>query len=131
MYEDHTQNLLDTCKIVLNLIRDMDVIREHKYKLAASVRVLAHSIENAEKNHRFGGTPLAYLGLEPRSFHALMREGFKTIEDIEAKTSFDLLKMENIGRKSLMDIEDKLAQRGKTLADRVNSQTKADPNGNS
>jgi DNA-directed RNA polymerase alpha subunit len=109
----------------------MDVIREHKYKLAASVRVLAHSIENAEKNHRFGGTPLAHLGLEPRSFHALMREGFKTIEDLEAKTSFDLLKMENIGRKSLMDIEDKLAQRGKTLADRVNSQTKADTNGNS
>ena len=121
--EDHTQNLLDTCKIVLNLIRGIDMpYTEEKYKLAASVRILAHSIENAEKNHRFGGTPLVYLGLEPRSFHALMREGFKTIEDVEAKTSFDLLKMENIGRKSLMDIENKLALRGKKLADRVEAE---------
>ena len=117
---DHTQNLLDTCKIVLNLIRGIDMpYTEEKYKLAASVRVLAYSIENAEKNNNYAGVPLIQLNLTHRTFHVLLNAGFRTIEDIENQTSYDLMKLENFGTKSLREIEEHLALRGKKLIDRV------------
>jgi len=116
---DHTQNLLDTCKIVLNLIRDIEVTREDKYKLAASVRVLAHSIELAQKNNNYAGTPLVELNLTQRSYHILYQEGFRTIEDVENKPSYFLKKLKNLGTKSLREIEEQLALRGKKLLDRA------------
>ena len=128
---DHTQNLLDTCKIVLNLIRDIKADREDKYKLAASVRVLAHSIELAQKNNNYKGAPLIELNLCHRSYHVLLNEGYRTIEDIENKTSRDLMKLQNMGAKSLREIEEKLALFGKKLADRANKKPEEIINGNS
>lgn len=129
---DHTQNLLDTCKIVLNLIRGIDMpYTEEKYKLAASVRVLAYSIENAEKNNNYKGAPLIELNLTYRSYHVLLNAGFRTIEDIENQTSYDLMKLQNLGAKSLREIEEQLALRGKKLIDRVEPKTQKDTNGNS
>ena len=128
---DHTQNLLDTCKIALNLIRDIEVAREDKYKLAASVRVLAHSIENAEKNNNYKGAPLIELNLTYRSYHVLLNAGYRTIEDVENKTSYDLMKLQNLGTKSLREIEEQLAHRGRKLIDRIDPKTEKDTNGNS
>ena len=128
---DHTQNLLDTCKIALNLIRDINADREDRYKLAAAVRVLAHSIELAQKNNNYEGAPLIELSLSHRSYHVLLNAGYRTIEDIENKTSYDLMKIQNMGAKSLREIEERLALFGKKLANRANKKPEEIINGNS
>ena len=55
------------------------------------------------------------LDLSVRSFNCLKRAGINTVEDLIGKTEEDMMKVRNLGRKSLDEVIAKLASFGYTL----------------
>ena len=56
------------------------------------------------------------LDLSVRSFNCLKRAGINTVEDLIAKTEEDMMKVRNLGRKSLEEVINKLDSLGFTLS---------------
>ena len=57
------------------------------------------------------------LDLSVRSFNCLKRAGINTVEDLISKTEDDMMKVRNLGRKSLEEVINKLASLGFSLRD--------------
>ena len=56
------------------------------------------------------------LDLSVRSFNCLKRANINTVEDLINKTQDEMIKVRNLGRKSLEEVEHKLAMMGLSLA---------------
>ncbi len=56
------------------------------------------------------------LDLSVRSFNCLKRANINTVADLVSKTQDEMIKVRNLGRKSLEEVEHKLAQLGLSLA---------------
>ena len=56
------------------------------------------------------------LDLSVRSFNCLKRANINTVEDLITKTQDEMIKVRNLGRKSLEEVEHKLAMMGLSLA---------------
>ena len=56
------------------------------------------------------------LDLSVRSFNCLKRANINTVEDLTNKTEEEMVKVRNLGRKSLEEVEHKLAMMGLSLA---------------
>jgi carbon monoxide dehydrogenase subunit G len=61
--------------------------------------------------------PIEELHLPLRSYNSLRREGVHTVGELVSRTPQDLLAMENIGRASVEEIRQKLAERGLALGE--------------
>ncbi len=61
------------------------------------------------------------LDLSVRSFNCLKRANINTIADLISKTEDDMMKVRNLGRKSLEEVINKLAMMGLSLADDDNN----------
>ena len=57
------------------------------------------------------------LDLSVRSFNCLKRANINTVEDLISKTQDEMIKVRNLGRKSLEEVEHKLTMMGLSLAD--------------
>ncbi len=62
-------------------------------------------------------TTIEELDLSVRSFNCLKRAGINTVEDLINKTEDDMMKVRNLGRKSLEEVIAKLASLGLSLHD--------------
>ncbi|MBO5462783.1 MAG: DNA-directed RNA polymerase subunit alpha [Clostridia bacterium] len=62
-------------------------------------------------------TTIEELDLSVRSFNCLKRAGINTVEDLINKTEEDMMKVRNLGRKSLEEVVAKLASLGLSLRD--------------
>lgn len=62
-------------------------------------------------------TPLEDLDLSCRSFNCLTRAGIRTLGDIVSMTELEMMKVRNLGRKSLEEVVNKIAMMGFHLAD--------------
>ena len=60
------------------------------------------------------------LDLSVRSFNCLKRANINTVGDLVSKTQEEMIKVRNLGRKSLEEVEHKLVQLGLHLADEEN-----------
>ncbi len=84
---------------------------------------LSEEISNTEimvdKDDCDGGQVLATtieeLDLSVRSFNCLKRAGINTVEDLISKTEGDMMKVRNLGRKSLVEVIAKLTSLGLSL----------------
>ena len=56
------------------------------------------------------------LDLSVRSFNCLKRANINTVEDLISKTDEDMMKVRNLGRKSLEEVQNKLSMMGLSLA---------------
>ena len=61
------------------------------------------------------------LDLSVRSFNCLKRANINTVEDLISKTEDEMMKVRNLGRKSLEEVINKLAMMGLSLADEENN----------
>jgi DNA-directed RNA polymerase subunit alpha len=61
------------------------------------------------------------LDLSVRSFNCLKRANINTVADLISKTEDDMMKVRNLGRKSLEEVINKLAMMGLHLADEENN----------
>ena len=55
------------------------------------------------------------LDLSVRSFNCLKRAGINTVADLVQKTEDDMMKVRNLGRKSLDEVKKKLEELGLSL----------------
>ncbi len=56
------------------------------------------------------------LDLSVRSFNCLKRAGINTVEDLISKSEDDMMKVRNLGRKSLDEVKEKLQSLGFDLS---------------
>ncbi|MCR4935616.1 MAG: DNA-directed RNA polymerase subunit alpha [Oscillospiraceae bacterium] len=61
------------------------------------------------------------LDLSVRSFNCLKRANINTVEDLVGRTQDEMIKVRNLGRKSLEEVEHKLAMMGLSLASDENN----------
>ena len=55
------------------------------------------------------------LDLSVRSFNCLKRAQINTVEDLISKTEEEMMKVRNLGRKSLKEVKEKLEELGLSL----------------
>ena len=55
------------------------------------------------------------LDLSVRSYNCLKRAGINTVQELTQKTEEDMMKVRNLGRKSLEEVQEKLAELGLSL----------------
>ncbi|NLJ90071.1 MAG: DNA-directed RNA polymerase subunit alpha, partial [Clostridiales bacterium] len=55
------------------------------------------------------------LELSVRSYNCLKRAGINTVEELTNKTAEDMMKVRNLGKKSLEEVTSKLAELGLSL----------------
>ena len=60
-------------------------------------------------------TSIADLDLSVRSFNCLMRANIKTVGDLISKSEEDMMKVRNLGRKSLKEVKEKLEEMNLSL----------------
>ncbi len=60
-------------------------------------------------------TSISDLDLSVRSFNCLMRANIKTVGDLISKSEEDMMKVRNLGRKSLKEVKEKLEEMGLSL----------------
>ena len=61
------------------------------------------------------------LDLSVRSFNCLKRANINTVEDLISKTEDEMMKVRNLGRKSLEEVMNKLNMMGLSLAKEENN----------
>ena len=62
-----------------------------------------------DKRDRLLEMPIEELDLSVRSFNCLKRAGINTVGELTAKTDEDMMKVRNLGKKSLEEVKEKLA----------------------
>lgn len=78
-------------------------------KMEYSTREKAVTCENNCRG--LTGSPgLNQLKLSPRAFNALYSAGLMTVQELEQLTDQELLKIRNIGKRSFLEVKDKLQQ---------------------
>ena len=55
------------------------------------------------------------LDLSVRSFNCLKRAGINTVSELTAKTEDEMMKVRNLGKKSLEEVQEKLDELGLSL----------------
>lgn len=70
--------------------------------------------QNSKKENVFE-MGIEELDLEVRSYNCLKRAGINTVEELTNKTSEDMMKVRNLGRKSLEEVLAKLKELGLQL----------------
>jgi len=74
-------------------------------------------VEKADTQHnKILELTIEEMDLSVRSFNCLKRANINTVEDLISKTEDDMMKVRNMGRKSLEEVQNKLAMMGLSLA---------------
>ncbi|MDR3207446.1 MAG: DNA-directed RNA polymerase subunit alpha [Oscillospiraceae bacterium] len=85
--------------------------------LSAAVGARATVVEKAESHRdKVLEMTIEELDLSVRSFNCLKRAGINTVEDLVGKSEADMMKVRNLGRKSLEEVMNKLIAMGLALA---------------
>ncbi|MBE3599007.1 MAG: DNA-directed RNA polymerase subunit alpha [Limnochordaceae bacterium] len=72
------------------------------------------SPQERERN-RLLEMPIEELNLSVRSYNCLKRAGIDTVQELTRKTEEDMMRVRNLGKKSLQEVKEKLAQLGLSL----------------
>jgi len=89
---------------------------EHFVVLSEEIGTKSTVVEKSETQHdKVLEMTIEELDLSVRSFNCLKRAGINTVEDLIDKTEEDMMKVRNLGRKSLEEVMNKLAAMGLSL----------------
>ena len=90
--------------------------------LSESVSSKPTVVEKSEAQHdKVLEMTIEELDLSVRSFNCLKRANINTVQDLISKTEDEMMKVRNLGRKSLEEVINKLNMMGLSLADEENS----------
>ncbi|NLK07761.1 MAG: DNA-directed RNA polymerase subunit alpha [Firmicutes bacterium] len=95
------------------------IVTEH-LKLFIELTDGGHDLEimvekEEEEKDRVLEMAIEELDLSVRSYNCLKRAGVDSVEELTRKTEEDMMKVRNLGKKSLQEVKDKLATLGLTL----------------
>ena len=85
--------------------------------LSESVASKSTVVEKAENvKEKVLEMSIEEMDLSVRSFNCLKRANINTVEDLISRSGEDMIKVRNLGRKSLEEVQNKLAMMGLSLA---------------
>ena len=87
----------------LNLFMDISPVAAEANVMVEAEPVAASASDSA---------PIEDLDLSVRSYNCLKRAGINTIVELTDRTEADMMKVRNLGRKSLDEIQEKLTEMG-------------------
>ena len=87
--------------------------RDHGQQVHGGGEIPGHPRQGAGDDHR-GAGPVG------ERFNCLKRANINTVEDLISKTEDEMMKVRNLGRKSLEEVINKLAMMGLSLANEDN-----------
>ena len=68
-----------------------------------------------DKNEKKLEMTIEELDLSVRSYNCLKRAGINTVQELTDKSEADMMRVRNLGRKSLEEVKNKLAELGLSL----------------
>jgi len=80
---------------------------------AEQVEVLVE--KETEEHNRVMEMTIEELDLSVRSYNCLKRAGINTVEELTRRTEEDMMKVRNLGKKSLQEVKEKLAALGLSM----------------
>ena len=85
--------------------------------MSESISILPSTVVESkeEKKEKILEMTIEELDLSVRSFNCLKRAGIDTVEDLTNRTEEDMIKVRNLGRKSLEEVIQKLHSLGLDL----------------
>ncbi|MCD8117165.1 MAG: DNA-directed RNA polymerase subunit alpha [Oscillospiraceae bacterium] len=90
--------------------------------LSDTVGTRSTVVEKPETQHdKMLEMTIEELDLSVRSFNCLKRANINTVEDLISKTEYEMMKVRNLGRKSLEEVMNKLAMMGLSLSKEENN----------
>jgi DNA-directed RNA polymerase subunit alpha len=123
--------ITDYDRLVLEVWTDRTIAPDEAVSLAAKIMMehlklftdLTESVDNVEimvekeeeSIDRLMEMTVEELDLSVRSYNCLKRAGINTVEDLVKKTEEDMMKVRNLGKKSLQEVKEKLAELGLSL----------------
>ena len=70
-----------------------------------------------EQENKFENTPIEDLDLSCRSYNCLKRAGISTVAELTQKTEDEMMKVRNLGKKSLKEVKEKLLENNLSFRD--------------
>jgi len=131
VHDTRVGQVTDYDQLVLEVWTDGSVRPEEAVSLAAKIliehlRLFANLTDTADDieilarkdegpKDRILSMTIDELELSVRSYNCLKRAGINTVEELIRKTEADMLKVRNLGKKSLQEVKEKLAALGLSL----------------
>lgn len=125
--------MVDYDKLIIEIWTDGSVKADEALSLAAKVMTshlnifidLSEATKNTQvmiekeesQKEKVLETSIEELELSVRSFNCLKRAGIATVEDLIQKTEYDMMKVRNLGKKSLDEVTAKLHSLGLSFAE--------------
>ena len=114
VWTDATINARDAVSLGAKVLRDhLDLFVDLSEEIGSKSTV----VEKAEAQHdKVLEMTIEELDFSVRSFNCLKRANINNVEDLISRTGEDMMKVRNMGRKSLEEVQNKLAMMGLSLA---------------
>ena len=114
VWTDSTISARDAVSLGAKILSDHLSLFTNLSETVASKPTMA---EKAETHHdKVLEMTIEELDLSVRSFNCLKRANINNVEDLISRTGEDMMKVRNMGRKSLEEVQNKLAMMGLSLA---------------
>ena len=88
---------------------------EEVSEIAKNVDVIAEKVE--EESNKYEDMTIEELDLSVRSYNCLKRAGIQTVLELTQRSEEDMMKVRNLGKKSLKEVKEKLMAFGLSFRD--------------
>lgn len=116
LWTDGTLNAKEAVSLAARVMTEHLNLFVHLSEEAVEAEIMVEK-EDDEKEKTLEMT-IEELDLSVRSFNCLKRAGINTVEELISRTEEDMMKVRNLGRKSLAEVNDKLDSLGLSFADK-------------
>lgn len=106
------KKILEKEKLLLDISEEVDDLKELFETL---LNLGGYQIKLQKKETKVLDQPVEVLDLSIRAYNCLRRSRIDTIRELTNKTELDLMRVRNMGRKSLLEIKTKLEDLGLSL----------------
>ena len=106
------RKVIEKQKLLLDISEEVEDLKELFVTL---LNLGGYQIKLQKKEAKVLDQPISDLGLSIRAYNCLRRSRIDTIRELTNKTELDLMRVRNMGRKSLMEIKTKLEDLGLSL----------------
>ena len=104
LFEDSVFKIKFTKKIDGYFISDFYEYAKYSDAVKKFNSLVLELLDSAEKLHEEDDILIENLGLSIRARYCLLRAGIETLSDLSERTIIDLMKIRNLGKKSLNEI---------------------------
>ena len=107
-------NMTDYDKLTLEVWTDNTISARDAVSLGAKILTIVDKPESVKD--KVLEMSIEEMDLSVRSFNCLKRANINTVQDLITRSGEDMIKVRNLGRKSLEEVQNKLAMMGLSLA---------------